>query len=82
VCNMLCLRGTVWGGEWDRRDSTASRDHLEAGFKKLEQERESVYHHVRSLESYKELNKDMLVGEPCPMPLCTGCVDVWGDVVR
>ena len=56
--------GVAAGGGW--RDSTASRDHLEAGFRTLEQERQSVYEHVRSLESYKELNKDMLVGEPMP----------------
>lgn len=56
--------GGRWGGYW--RDSTATRDHLEAGFRTLEQERQSVYEHARSLESYKELNKDMLVGEPMP----------------
>jgi hypothetical protein len=79
---MCCASEAHCGGDWDWWDSTASRDHLEAGFKKLEQERQSVYQHVRSLESYKELNKDMLVGESCPMHLCTGCVDGWRDVVR
>ena len=37
------------------------KKNLEQEREKLARERQSVFEHVRSLEGYKELNKDMLV---------------------